>query len=77
MRKALQSEQGKSDLHNEMEQLKDEKGELERQLADLRQKSEQADRRATEQRLAEEKKHLEEITFLKKTNQQLKVNIFL
>ena len=76
MRKALQSEQGKSDLQNEVEQLKDEKGELERQLADLRQKAEQADRRAAEQRLAEEKKHLEEITFLKKTNQQLKVSSF-
>lgn len=74
MRKALQSEQGKSDLQRDVEDLRDEKADLERQLTDLRQRAEQADRRAAELRLAEEKKHGEEIAFLKKTNQQLKVN---
>ncbi|KAI4457789.1 axonemal inner arm dynein light chain 28 [Holotrichia oblita] len=74
MRKALQSEQGKSDLQRDVEDLRDEKSDLERQLTDLRQRAEQADRRAAELRLAEEKKHGEEIAFLKKTNQQLKVN---
>lgn len=73
MRKALQSEQGKSDLQKDVEDLREEKTDLERQLTDLRQRAEQADRRAAELRLAEEKKHGEEIAFLKKTNQQLKV----
>lgn len=73
MRKALQAEQGKSDLYQEVEILKSQKLELEQQITDLKQKAEQADRRAAETRLAEERKHTEEITFLKKTNQQLKV----
>lgn len=72
MRKALQSEQGKSDLQSDVDTLREEKTDLERQLNDLRQRAEQADRRATELRQAEEKKHTEEIQFLKKTNQQLK-----
>ncbi|GJQ68878.1 hypothetical protein Trydic_g6073 [Trypoxylus dichotomus] len=75
MRKALQSEQGKSDLQRDVEDLRDEKADLERQLTDLRQRAEQADRRAAELRLAEEKKHGEEIAFLKKTNQQLKAQL--
>lgn len=69
----MQAEQGKSDLYQEVEILKNQKLELEQQITDLKQKAEQADRRAAETRLAEERKHTEEITFLKKTNQQLKV----
>lgn len=75
MRKALQSEQGKTDLQKDVDELKEERTDLERQLADLRQRAEQADRRAAELRLAEEKKHAEEISFLKKTNQQLKAQL--
>ncbi|XP_060524573.1 33 kDa inner dynein arm light chain, axonemal [Cylas formicarius] len=75
MRKALQAEQGKSDLHQKVEMLKDEKQDLEHQIIELKQRAEQADRRAAETRLAEERKHTEEITFLKKTNQQLKTQL--
>ena len=49
--------------------------ELEKTVAELRQKLEQTERRAAELREAEEKKHTEEIQFLKKTNQQLKVSV--
>lgn len=56
-----------------MKKLQEDKTELERQLLDQRTKAEQMDRRSNELRTAEEKKHTEEITFLKKTNQQLKV----
>ncbi|KAJ8967922.1 hypothetical protein NQ314_002581, partial [Rhamnusium bicolor] len=52
--------------------LFNQKTELEQQIIELKQKSEQSDRRAAETRLAEERKHTEEIAFLKKTNQQLK-----
>lgn len=52
------------------------KAELEKAVVELKQKFEQAERRAAELREAEEKKHMEEIQFLKKTNQQLKVNIY-
>ena len=49
------------------------KKDLERQLNELKLKSEQAERAAVEQRQVDEKKHAEEIQFLKRTNQQLKV----
>jgi len=44
---------------------------------ELKAKCEQTEKRAQEQRLVEEKKHAEEIQFLKRTNQQLKVGRFL
>ena len=49
--------------------------ELERQVNELKAKCEQTEKRAQEQRQVEEKKHAEEIQFLKRTNQQLKVSI--
>ncbi|XP_030757910.1 33 kDa inner dynein arm light chain, axonemal [Sitophilus oryzae] len=75
MRKALQAEQGKSDLFQEVDILKNEKLDLEHQITELKQRAEQADRRAAETRLAEERKHTEEIAFLKKTNLQLKTQL--
>lgn len=56
------------------DELELQKGELEKTVIELKQKFEQAEKRAAELRDAEEKKHTEEIQFLKKTNQQLKVN---
>ncbi|KAK3924079.1 33 kDa inner dynein arm light chain, axonemal [Frankliniella fusca] len=75
MRKALQAEQGKADLEESVKSLREEKADLERQLLDQRTKAEQMERRSSELRAAEEKKHTEEITFLKKTNQQLKTQL--
>jgi len=75
MRKALMAEKGKADLLQEIESLSDEKGELEEALSDLKQKYDMMERRAEELRQAEEKKHNEETTFLKKTNQQLKAQL--
>lgn len=74
MRKALQAEQGRADLIQAIEVLKESKKDLEKQVMELRMKAEQVERRANEIREAEEKKHNEEITYLKKTNQQLKVS---
>jgi len=42
---------------------------------ELKAKIEQIEKRNAEQRAAEEKKHAEEITFYKKTNQQLKTQL--
>ena len=53
--------------------LEDEKRDLERQVNELKAKCEQIEKRAAEQRQVEEKKHTEEIQFLKRTNTQLKV----
>jgi dynein light intermediate chain len=72
MRKALQSEQGKSDMEAKIKQLEQEKKELERQVQDLKAKCEAIEKRESERRALEEKKHNEEIAFLKKTNAMLK-----
>ncbi|XP_033336905.2 putative inner dynein arm light chain, axonemal Dnali1 [Megalopta genalis] len=75
MRKALQAEQGKEDLIAAADELRVQKAELEKTVAELKQKYDQAQRRSSELREAEEKKHAEEIQFLKKTNQQLKTQL--
>lgn len=75
MRKALQAEQGKTHMKNQIDELEAEKVELERQVNELKAKCEQTEKRAQEQRQVEEKKHAEEIQFLKRTNQQLKIQL--
>jgi len=75
MRKALQSEQGKADMEDKITSLEDEKRDLERQVNELKAKCEQIEKRAAEQRQVEEKKHTEEIQFLKRTNTQLKTQL--
>lgn len=60
---------------NTVEELRLQKIELEKTIAELRLKFDQAERRSAELREAEEKKHTEEVQFLKKTNLQLKVKI--
>jgi dynein light intermediate chain len=72
MRKALQAEQGKSDMENRILTLEGEKKDLERQIQDLRAKCEAIEKRESERRQLEEKKHAEEVQFLKRTNAQLK-----
>merc|ERR1712142_213829 len=75
MRKALQAEQGKADMETKIKELEEEKKDLERQVNELKAKCEQIEKRAAEQRAVEEKKHAEEIQFLKRTNQQLKAQL--
>lgn len=52
--------------------LEDEKAGLEKEVSDLKRACEMIEKRAAEQKVADEKNHLEEINFLKRTNQQLK-----
>ena len=47
-------------------------GGLEKEVSDLKITCQMVEKRAQEQKQAEEKKHGEEINFLKRTNQQLK-----
>lgn len=75
MRKALMAEQGKADMEKKVQELEEDKRDLERQVNELKAKIEQIEKRNTEQRAVEEKKHSEEIQYLKKTNQQLKVQL--
>lgn len=61
---------------DQVAKLEAERSSLEKQCMELKQKTEQLERRAAELRAAEEKRHQEELLALKKTNAQLKVNIF-
>jgi dynein light intermediate chain len=72
MRKALQAEQGKSDMEAKIKQLESEKKELERQVQDQKARCEAIEKREAERRTLEEKKHNEEVAFLKSSHQQLK-----
>lgn len=47
---------------------------MEQQVLELKAKCEAIEKRESERRAMEERKHAEEIAFLKKTNVQLKVN---
>ncbi len=83
------AEQGKSELERKVRnkesihllslllfqlvQLEEDKRDLERQLKETKANAEAAEKKLNEQRQVEERKHMEEINFLKKTNQQLKV----
>ncbi|XP_054855459.1 axonemal dynein light intermediate polypeptide 1 [Eublepharis macularius] len=75
MRKALQAEQGKSDMERRILELEDEKKDLERQVNEQKAKCEAIEKRELERRQVEEKKHTEEVQFLKRTNQQLKAQL--
>ncbi|XP_072836399.1 axonemal dynein light intermediate polypeptide 1 [Pogona vitticeps] len=75
MRKALQAEQGKSDMEKRIADLEDEKRDLERQVNEQKAKCEAIEKRELERRQVEEKKHTEEVQFLKRTNQQLKAQL--
>lgn len=74
MRKALQSQEGKEELQERIKLLEEEKDKLQNSITDMKIKAEQAERRNAELRASEEKKHAEEVAFLKKTNTQLKVS---
>ena len=65
MRKALQAEQGKADMEARIKQLEAEKKDLERQVQELKAKAEAIEKREGERRALEEKKHAEEVQFLK------------
>ncbi|KAJ1339149.1 hypothetical protein BSLG_006287 [Batrachochytrium salamandrivorans] len=75
MRKALQAEQGKSDMENRIKELEDDKRQLEQSVLELKAKCEAIEKREGERRAMEERKHAEEIAFLKKTNVQLKTQL--
>lgn len=72
MRKALQAEQGKHEMLEKIDSLEGEKLNLERAVADLKAKCEAIERREAERRQQDDKKHQDEIQFLKRSVQQLK-----
>ncbi|NXE36166.1 IDLC protein, partial [Ptilorrhoa leucosticta] len=72
VRKALQAEQGKAHMEKRIAELEEENRELEKQVSEEKAKCEAIERQENERREIEEKKHSEEVLFLKRTNQQLK-----
>ncbi len=72
MRKALLSENGKSEMQQKIKTLEKEKEQMEKQYRDAVSKYEALEKRETERRKADEKKFEEELTFLKKQNVQYK-----
>jgi len=77
MRKALLSEQGKIDMEKKLNERNEEKKQLDATIQELKNKCEAVEKREAEKRSMDERKHAEEIAFLKKTNLQLKVSIVL
>merc|ERR1711865_1097091 len=60
MRKALQAEQGKADMESKIKSLESEKSQLEQQVQELQAKCEAIEKRESERRALEEKKHADE-----------------
>jgi len=75
IRKALQAEQGKTDMETKISKLEEDKAGLEKEVSDLKRSCEMIEKRAAEQKVADEKNHADEINFLKRTNQQLKAQL--
>ena len=72
MRKALQTEQGKSEMAETIETQAQKIADLERREAEWRAKCEAIEMREAERRAREETKHAEDIAFLNRANKQLK-----
>ncbi|KAK9817993.1 hypothetical protein WJX72_005455 [[Myrmecia] bisecta] len=72
MRKALQTEQGKSDMEVRVQTLEAEAKDLERQVSEWKGRCEAVEKREAERREAEAKKHKEEVAYLENHAKQLK-----
>jgi dynein light intermediate chain len=75
MRKALMAEQRKAEMEAKIKHLETDKKDLERQVQELINRCDATEKREQERRALDEKKHAEEVEFLKKTNDQLKSNL--
>ncbi|KAJ1499589.1 Axonemal dynein light intermediate polypeptide 1 [Coelomomyces lativittatus] len=75
MRKALMAEWGKSEMETKIKDLEKDRAALELQVAELKAKCESIEKREAERRAMDERKHSEEIAFMKKTNLQLKTQL--
>eukprot|EP01013_Petalomonas_cantuscygni_P008529 TRINITY_DN21254_c0_g1_i1.p1 TRINITY_DN21254_c0_g1~~TRINITY_DN21254_c0_g1_i1.p1 ORF type:complete len:244 (-),score=37.24 TRINITY_DN21254_c0_g1_i1:64-795(-) len=71
IRKALAGEHGRHEMEQKLTTLRRERDELERHAADLQSRCDTIERRERERREQAEKKHEEEVAFLRKANAQL------
>ncbi|CAK4734809.1 hypothetical protein LEN26_010669 [Aphanomyces euteiches] len=75
MRKALMAEQKKLDAEQKLKQLEADRNELAAQVEELKLRCDAIQKREEEKRLADEKKHNDDVELLKKANEQLKANL--
>ena len=71
-RKANQVEKGKTDMVNTIKRLVTRKEDLEQEVSDLKIKITMVEKRQQEQIESDENSHREQLSFYKRTNQQLK-----
>lgn len=72
MRKALQTEQGKNEMESRIQTLEGDVKDLERQVQEWKLKCDAIEKRETERREAEAKKHKEDVQYLENYAKQLK-----
>ncbi|XP_008320934.1 axonemal dynein light intermediate polypeptide 1 [Cynoglossus semilaevis] len=77
MRKALQAEERKADVERSIPDLLNEIEDLKKQVSEQKVRCEATEKNENNKRQTEEKRHLEEIQFLKFTNQELKTQLEL
>ncbi|XP_041843413.1 axonemal dynein light intermediate polypeptide 1 [Melanotaenia boesemani] len=75
IRKALQAKKGDVDMGKRVSDLENERNDLIKQLNEQKAKCDEIEKREAEKRQVQEKNYMEEIQFLKRTNQQLKTQI--
>merc|ERR1711865_645445 len=75
MRKALMAEHRKAEMEAKVKQLEAEKDDLEHQVMELTSRCDAIQKRETERRAMDDKKHADEIEKLETTNESLKSNL--
>ncbi|CAM6107625.1 unnamed protein product [Calypogeia fissa] len=75
LRKALQAEVGKANMELRIQQLEVELRDLDRQVAEWKNKCEVNEKKEVERKQYEEKKHSEEIAYFTRSNKQLKAQL--
>jgi len=75
IRKSLSAEHSKLDMQDKLTELEADKQRIKDDLTTAIAKYEMAQRQGTEQRIAEQQRHNEEINVLKRSNQQLKAQL--
>jgi len=75
MRKALMAEQKKAEMEAKIKHLEIDKKDLERQVQELISRCDAIEKRESERRILDEKKHTEEVEQLKKANDSLKTSL--
>lgn len=75
MRKALIAEAGKTAVEKKTLEISKEQKELQKSIRELDERMEYIERKWTDKRIGDEKRHFEEVQHIKRTNDKLKVSL--